>query len=218
MIMTNISNILKVVVSVYENNSRIVTFQEIEEETKLIKWSISAWLKKLVDIWVLSKLEWTKWFYIKKPREITNKKSLYRLWELTFYDSILTWDSSLELQWVKKEKYSTNIDFMTFTWRDKKIQNEELYYSIFFRKERLKNLKYFQNEIITDYEVTCYSIEKSLLDMIDFQVSIWNKDSIFCEIIETEIHRFDIEKLKELSKYYSEEVKEQLKEFLKNFE
>lgn len=80
-IMTNISNILKVVVSVYENNSKIISFQEIEEETKLNKWSISTWLwsistwlKKLVDIWVLTKFEWTKWFFIKRPREITNKK------------------------------------------------------------------------------------------------------------------------------------------------
>lgn len=177
--MTNISNILKVVVSVYENNSKIISFQEIEEETKLNKWSISTWLKKLVDIWVLTKFEWTKWFFIKRPREITNKKSIYRLWELTFHDSILTWDSSLELQWVKKEKYSSTVDFMTFTWRNKKIENSDLYYSVIFRKEKLKNLKYFQNEILTEYQVNCYSIEKSLLDMIDFQVSIWNKNSLF---------------------------------------
>lgn len=98
---------------------------------------------------------------------------------MTFHDSILTWDSSLELQWVKKEKYSSTVDFMTFTWRNKKIENSDLYYSVIFRKEKLKNLKYFQNEILTEYQVNCYSIEKSLLDMIDFQVSIWNKNSLF---------------------------------------
>lgn len=215
--MSNLSNILKVVVYVYEKNSNFISFKEIEKETNMNKSSISVWLKKLVEIWTITQVNWTKWIFLKKPKLYYSKRNLLEVWELIFEDSILTWSASLELQWVKKEKYNQEIDFKTFYWRNRKIEDLNISYDISFFKEKVRYMKEFEKEIISENWILYYSIEKSLLDKIEIDLKKWNKYLDFSEIKFWE-YQFDIEKLKDLSKCYNDKVKNELDRFIKIIE
>lgn len=197
---------IDIVIEIFNSWKSIFTSKELEKITWASKSSISYVIWKLIESNRVHSLNWTRWVFIKE-HNFVDKKDLYLIWNKIFKDSILTWNESLKSQLVKKDKWAYEFLFSTFIWRNRKILDKDLYLSIEFFKDKIKYFSEFENEILENWTILMYSIEKSLLDQIDFDLNNKNKRNYDEEVDYSKINR---EKIFYLSSFYKDNVKKQL--------
>lgn len=210
----NVTDTIKIVIFIFKKKDIVFTSKEIEKELNVSKSIISLTIKKLIDCWEVFAIEWLKWVFYKSW--IINWNSLYNFWSKIYEDSILTWNLSLELQWVKKKTWIYKFDYCTFEWRKREIKSSELDIFANFLKEDFRKINDFYKEIKNDLWFLYYSIEKSYLDKVKIDLSNWIDKRYFDDDID--FSKFDLDKLKILSKSYSSKIQNKILKEIEHYE